>query len=236
LESNPDVMNSLLHSLGVPKKWGVVDVYGLDSELLAIVPQPVLSVILLFPCTGKKDDSVETQTPTSTTDKKHDEVIDQPAASKNVWFMKQLVANACGTVALIHSVFNNLDSIELDTGCLKKFYEDCKGLCPEDAGRKLLECEDIATVHEDISKEGQTEAPNPTDRVDYHFIAFIEKGGHLYELDGRHAAAVYHQKTSKVNLLQDAAKVIRAYMDKDPDNIQFNIVALTSLEESTLLK
>lgn len=49
-------MNVFLHELGVPKKIQVVDVYGLDPEMLAIVPQPTLALLLLFPC----DDKVNT--------------------------------------------------------------------------------------------------------------------------------------------------------------------------------
>ena len=32
--------------------------------------------------------------------------------SPNVYFMKQFLSNACGTIALMHSVANNLDQYE----------------------------------------------------------------------------------------------------------------------------
>lgn len=40
-----------MENLGVPSDWQIVDVYGLEPDLLATVPQPVLAVMLLFPVT-----------------------------------------------------------------------------------------------------------------------------------------------------------------------------------------
>ena len=33
--------------------------------------------------------------------------------SKSVYFMKQTVGNACGTVGILHSIANNLDKVDL---------------------------------------------------------------------------------------------------------------------------
>ena len=47
--------SQFLTSVGVPEDWCMTDVYGLDSELLSIIPQPALALLLLFPITEKVD-------------------------------------------------------------------------------------------------------------------------------------------------------------------------------------
>ena len=61
LESNPTVMNKFLKNMGVPAPWSLIDVYGLDDDLLAFVPQPVVAMVLLFPMTKKAEDLREEQ-------------------------------------------------------------------------------------------------------------------------------------------------------------------------------
>ncbi|KAF4530863.1 hypothetical protein B566_EDAN018700, partial [Ephemera danica] len=88
-----------MSSLGVPDKHQVVDVLGLDKEMLAMVPQPVLALMLLFPITEKYEEYL----------KQHEEKAKAEDVSDKVFFVKQTIRNSCGAIALIHSVANNTD-------------------------------------------------------------------------------------------------------------------------------
>ncbi|XP_071446277.1 ubiquitin carboxyl-terminal hydrolase isozyme L3 [Hetaerina americana] len=215
LESNPDY----LQSLGVPDNWQIVDVYGLDPELLSTIPQPVAAVLLLFPTSDKYEEHKSKEEENL---KKSGDVFPE-----NVYYLKQVVSNACGTIALIHSVANNTDKIDLKDGDLKRFLQESLTMNPEERGAKLLDADGIISTHKKVAQEGQTEAPDCNDPVNFHFVAFVHKDGHLYELDGRKSCPINHGKTSDETLLQDAAKVCREFMERDPDELHFTVVALT---------
>lgn len=52
--------------------------------------------------------------------------------------------------------------------------------------------------------------------------------GDLYELDGRKSGPIKKAKCSADTFLSDAAAACKEYMVRDPDNINFTIVALTA--------
>jgi len=222
LESNPEVMNKFMSGLGVPSGWVINDVLGLDPDLLAMVPQPVASVILLHPINDKVESYRSEQ-------EAKIEAAGQEVAGE-VYFMKQYVGNACGTVALIHAVANNLNKIDLTDGPLKDFLEKTKPMSAEDRGHALETDEGISKAHEESAQEGQTEAPDRETKMDMHFVAFVEVEGNLYELDGRKKFAVNHGSTSADTLLADAAKACREFMDRDPEESRFAVVALTAAD------
>ncbi|XP_069701209.1 ubiquitin carboxyl-terminal hydrolase isozyme L3 [Periplaneta americana] len=198
----------------------MVDVYGLDSDLLATVPRPVLAVLLLFPCSDKYDEHKAIQ---------EAEVSEKgQTVSDNVYYLKQVVTNACGTIALIHSVANNADEIQLGDGHLKQFLDDSQALNPDEKGELLQKADGIINTHKELALEGQTEAPDANDPVNFHFVAFVHKDGDLYELDGRKSFPINHGPTSSETLLEDAAKVCKQYMERDPEELHFTVVALTA--------
>nr|CAG4648778.1 EOG090X0A33 [Polyphemus pediculus] len=222
LESNPEVMNKFLASVGVPKTCQITDVYGLDPELLAMVPRPVMALLLLFPLNEK----IEGYFRQLESEQKDKEI------TPSVYFLKQSVGNACGTIALIHAVANNLESVALPEGLLKKFLNETKDLTPDERATKLETDGGLSAAHEESALEGQTEAPSRDEKVDMHFIALVENHGSLLELDGRKSCPINHGVTTRDTFLEDAAVVCRKLMAVDPEEVHFTLVALVANDEA----
>lgn len=228
LESNPEVMTKFLHRVGVPKEWSIVDVYGLEPDLLALVPKPVVAVILLYPLC-RKDKLEEDEEDVKDNDKSTSGPKDP-----DVYHMKQYIHNACGTIALIHSIANNLDTINLQDGFLKTFIDESKNLSFSQCGELLMTSSGINDTHKELAQEGQTEAPSLDLPVYHHFVAFVQKNGVLYELDGRKSAPINHGATCEETLLEDAARVCKEYMARDPEEVCFTVVALSNSDAEAL--
>ncbi|XP_061142289.1 ubiquitin carboxyl-terminal hydrolase isozyme L3 [Syngnathus typhle] len=220
LEANPEVMTKFVSSLGMKQSWQFGDVYGLDTEMLSMVPRPVCAVLLLFPITEKyeafkqeEEERLKTQ---------------QPNVPTDVYFMRQTIGNACGTIGLIHAVANNLKHLEFESdSALKKFVDRTCEMSPQQRGVTLETDESIRVTHESSAQEGQTEAPSIDEKVNLHFIAFVNVGGQLYELDGGKPFPILHGKTSEDTLLEDSVEVCKTFMARDPQEVRFTIIALS---------
>lgn len=222
LESNPDAFNLFVSKLGVEVSSGFTfcDVFGLDPGLLSMVPQPCLAVMLLFP----NDQASEAHA----AEQKAKIVASGKPTNPNVWFMKQTIGNACGTVGLIHAIANNLDKLNLKEGSfLDGYFKDSKALSEEERCGKLDEGDGIATAHEEAATaDSETKAPDLMDDIKTHFICFTQVDGELYELDGRKHAPISHGATTDATFLSDAAAICKQFMDRNPGSMEFSLTAL----------
>ncbi|CAB3243109.1 unnamed protein product [Arctia plantaginis] len=217
MESNPDTMNKYLQKLGVSDKWRMVDVIGLEGEALQWVPRPVLAVVLLFPLS-------EAYEKHRTEEEKELQEKNVPPP-KDLFHLKQVLSNVCGTIALVHSVANNINNIDISDGLLKNYLTEAKGLDASAKGALLENSTAILEAYKEIARS-EDEPGETEEHVNNHFVTFIHKDGGLYELDGRKSFAVNHGNTTPETLLEDAAKVCRQFIAREPDNIGFTVVAL----------
>ncbi|KAJ3706948.1 hypothetical protein LUZ61_010653 [Rhynchospora tenuis] len=217
LEANPDVMNQYIWGLGVPEEEAEFnDVYGLDDELLQMVPQPVIAVLFLFPYNSSSDDESKEETATASEEKE---------VSKKVYFLKQTVGNACGTIGVLHAIGNATSHIKLAEGSFfDRFYKETAEMDPYERAAFLEKDREMEDAHSVAATAGDTEA---TPEVDEHYICFTCVDGELYALDGVKNQPVSHGPSSPESLLKDAAKVIQAAIAQNPDSLNFNVMALS---------
>lgn len=224
LEANPQVLTDFALALGMSPSLSFVDVWSVD--LLDLVPSPRHAVLLLFPLT-----------PALRSPGAFGGANPARAASAAVspgsqpLFIRQTIPNACGTVALLHGLLQagtqaRFPAREGSTlARLKGAMEAAR--TPAARAEALEKSAELDSVQKEFALRGQTAPPAAGENIDLHFLCFVEKGGKLFQLDGRTDAPIMHGETTKESLLQDACKVVKEqFMTRDPNELRFTIIAL----------
>lgn len=224
IESNPEVMNAYAAKLGLnTSTYAFIDVLSTEDWALAMVPSPVVAVLLLFPI---KEASEKHRAEEDAQIKQAGQAVDP-----RLYFTLQTVGNACGTIGLLHAVVNasTLTGGELDLPADSWFHRwmtnpaSGRDATPEQRAKALESNTELEAEHSASVQQGSSAVVEDTYN---HFICFVAKGGALYELDGRKSFPVNHGPCA--DLLTDAVRVVRGFMARDPDEVRFTMVALAA--------
>jgi ubiquitin carboxyl-terminal hydrolase L3 len=255
LESNPDIFNFWAHKVGlIASQSRFEDVYGLDDDLLDMVPGPVKALVLLFPIDAEGEERRKREDARISTE-------GQPMLDKTIFWVKQTIPNACGTIGLIHALANSGATFS-PVSSLQQFIIQCKDKTPLERAELLSSTPLFAEVHTESasSKLNQT-APNLD--TELHFTCFVEApeadirwfardrdgkdaeediekereelaqksgtGMRLVELDGRRGGPVDHGECR--DLLKDAAHVIKTQFIPGSTSPNFSVLALSMATE-----
>lgn len=198
------------------------DVFGLDPDLLGMVPRPVLAVVLLYPIEREEDAQAAAR-----------RAMPTAGSGDAPFYMRQKIGNACGTIALLHSIANNLDFCQLKEGSfLHDFVSACADMSPEERADYLDRVAEsgLEAAHHTaaVTDEGNGAVTEDDMNTNLHFVCYVHRGGTLWELDGRKAVAgpVPSGACSGVDLLERASEAIQRRMAAS-SSIRFNIMALT---------
>ncbi|KAL9094963.1 MAG: hypothetical protein Q9165_002913 [Trypethelium subeluteriae] len=225
LESNPDIFTDLAHELGVSRNLHFQDVLSIDDpDLLALIPRPVLALILIFP-TSESYEALKAQEDASVAQYKgygdNEDVI---------WF-KQTIHNACGLYGVLHSVTNGpaRDSIEPDTP-LASLLRQCIPLRQSERADALEASHEVEEAHRKAAMQGQSSVPeDAAAEVDYHYICFVKSGGRLFELDGDRKGPIDRGSlvADEDVLGESSMQIIREFIRREHgQNLNFSLMAL----------
>ncbi|CCW63460.1 unnamed protein product [Phytomonas sp. EM1] len=231
LENNPDVLNQYIKRLGVERPMlHFVDVYGVSEELLSMVPGQAFAVLLVYPITPKSESSLWKVS------KEQEQEVENLMKSAPIFFMKQEVVNSCGTVALLHALLNNYDSIGgvKEGSLLAQLYRENQYLelrdRPKKIGNLVKDNKLLTAIHSETAFEGDTENQPIDTSIDLHFSCFVWSWDYCVELDGRKEQPILHGTCrSRDEFLQETAKAIQKRMSLHSSLHAYSITALVPI-------
>lgn len=229
LECNPDVFSELMYSLGVSRTLSFHDVYSVDPELLGMIPRPVLALILAFPVSDNYE-KYRLEQDKNLEDGYYNSIsgTDQEDA---LW-MKQTIGNACGTMALLHTLVNNIPKDLIEAGSpLEKLIKETKSLDTQDRSKYLEEFEELEKHHSSVATKGNTEAPDAYSPIEHHYVCLTKakNSNNLFELDGRRKGPI---KIGTLNgddddlLNENSLDKVKEFLAREGESGKFSIIAL----------
>ena len=216
LTSEPEILSEYTEKLGLDLKTAnFFDIYGFDPESFSFTPKPVYAVIFLYPI-GEKDGPLESR---------HKQTLpDNQIPSPRPWFSLQTVHNACGTMAILHAVMNNLDHVKLADGSwLSNFAQATANMTPDQRAKLIHNDQTLFSIHEKAANQSDLAVP---EKASDHFVTFINLGGKLWELDGRKPQPICHGEVK--DLLADSLAVIeKDYLPHIENHLMVSLLALS---------
>lgn len=197
--------------MGLKESNEFIDLYSFDPTTAAEFGLPVdqcKAMILLFPL--DENDTEEA--------KQKAEISNGPK------FIKQTIENSCCMMALLHILLNNPDElVRTDAPVVMK-----KLLANSNDLEKIIEeSSELELIHKEMAMGGETDVPDITDNVAFHFVALISaKDGNLFVMDGRKSGPIQFE-TEGVSFFEAACKIAtEEFIMKSRDQTNFASVIL----------
>lgn len=238
LESNPTALNHYISKLGFNTSiYSFVDVYAIDDESLSYLPKGCIGIIMLYPLSKVQEDHRKKEA--EELSQKKAENDGEKTGEDGVWFIKQRIGNACGTIGIVHTL-GNISEIMKEINIsqfswLHEFYlKTPKTMSPNEKA-EILESNDEIERHHDESTSNtelnQTSRGNIDDKLITHFISIVNVNNEIYELDGRKECPIPHGSTNEDRFLYDGMEVVKKFMERDPNEMKFTILALVPTQD-----
>jgi ubiquitin carboxyl-terminal hydrolase L3 len=225
LESNPSLMNSYISKLGFDTSlYSFVDVFSTEDWALDMIPSGSVAVVFLYPINDVQEQHRS---------------LEKATNDAGVWHIKQRIGNACGTIGILHALANIPESLKVlaisENSWLSGFFSRCPiSMTSVDKAEILEKDKEIESKHDETTADdnNQTSRGSLDDDLITHFVAIVNVNGGLYELDGRKDGPIRHGDTSESTFLKDACqRVVQGFMDRDPEEVRFTIMALAPTQE-----
>lgn len=184
IESDPAVFTELLENLQCPS-LELYELFSLDDDCLADLQQrtaKIYGLIFLFEYIADREAAAASNAPKK-------QPLQESETPDSLFFAHQVTTNACATQALLSIVLNAGLNEDVLGPVLAQFHQFTSSFSPAVKGLSIAGSRELQQAHNAFSKpdsfwNDQRKAKPDEPGEAFHFVAYVPKEDHVYELDG----------------------------------------------------